>query len=178
LAPVQDQAPAAIAADSSIANLCCSTQHLSISAGSADSSSAGQQALQPLLAAAASLPHLGCLTLASITCGQQPLVVDVPAAQALCVASGLTSLQLCDVGLTDAAANALVESGSLTQIRRLVLDSNLPLSAAVLPDGLASQLTGLRELSVLRTGIRASGAGFKARMLALHPGLTLKSSAR
>lgn len=48
----------------------------------------------------------------------------------------------------------------------------------VLPDSVARELHQLSELCVLRTGIRKKAEGFKARLVSLHPGLTVKSSAR
>jgi hypothetical protein len=149
---------------------------------SSSSSSSSSTSLQVLLEAAASLPRLACLTLSHMACNGQQLVVDEAAAAAL--AGGvahLTSLQLADVGLTDAAGNSLLGGAAnalAPQLRKLNLDSNLRLTADVLPDGLASRLVRLQELSVLRTGIRAHAAAFKARMLRLHPQLHVKSSAR
>lgn len=133
--------------------------------------------LSPLLAALAGLPKLSCLTVSSITCCGAPLAVDAAAATALSRAIKLTSLQLSDTGLTDAAVNTLVAQG-LPHLRRLVLDYNPGVTAEVLPDGLVQACTGLRELSVLRTGIRNAAAEFKARMLSTNPHLVVKSSAR
>lgn len=133
--------------------------------------------LSPLLAGLAGLPKLSCLTVSSITCCGAPLTVDAAAATALSRASNLTSLQLSDTGLTDAAVNTLVAQG-LPHLRRLVLDYNPGVTAEVLPDGLVQGCTGLRELSVLRTGIRNAAAEFKARMLGTNPHLVVKSSAR
>jgi hypothetical protein len=48
----------------------------------------------------------------------------------------------------------------------------------VLPASIAKELSQLSELCVLRTGIRKHAEGFKARLVSLHPGLTVKSSAR
>jgi hypothetical protein len=52
------------------------------------------------------------------------------------------------------------------------------LTGEVLPASIAKELSQLSELCVLRTGIRKHAEGFKARLVSLHPGLTVKSSAR
>jgi hypothetical protein len=52
------------------------------------------------------------------------------------------------------------------------------LTGEVLPASIAKELSQLSELCVLRTGIRKHAEGFKARLVLLHPGLTVKSSAR
>jgi hypothetical protein len=105
------------------------------------------------------------------------LQLDAAAASVLAGACGLTSLQLSDVGLTNDAVDALLRGG-LTQLRRLVLDNNMALTAAMLPDDVAATCTQLRELGVLRTGIRADAAAFKGRILRLNPHVAIKSSAR
>jgi len=155
--------------------LCSASQAGRCSSGNLSGSSGGS--LQPLMAVLAALPKLTCLTVSSVTCDGQTLSVDQAAAADLAAARRLTSLQLTDTGLTDAALNALVTHG-LTHLRRLVVDNNLKVTADVLPDEVATMLTELQELGVLRTGIRATAAGFKARMLQLHPRLLIKSSAR
>lgn len=48
----------------------------------------------------------------------------------------------------------------------------------MLPATIAKELSQLSELCVLRTGIRKKADGFKARLVSLHPGLVVKSSAR
>jgi hypothetical protein len=134
--------------------------------------------LQVLFSALGSLPRLSSVTVCSLTCAGKVLVVDAAAAAVLGrAANQLTRLQLSDTGLTDAAVDVLVAAG-LTRLRRLVLDSNPGVTAAVLPDSLVVGLCELRELSVMRTGIRVDAAAFKARMLGLLPRLVIKSSAR
>lgn len=133
--------------------------------------------VSPLASAVASLPKLVCLSVCSVRCGGVALQLDAAAASVLAGASGLSSLQLSDVGLTNDAVEALLRGG-LTQLRRLVLDNNMALTSAMLPGDLAATCTQLRELSVLRTGIRADAAAFKGRILRLNPHVAIKSSAR
>lgn len=133
--------------------------------------------LSLLASAVASLPQLVCLSVCSLRCGGVALQLDAAAASVLAGASGLSSLQLSDVGLTDAAVEGLLRGG-LTQLRRLVLDNNMCLTSAMLPDDLAATCTQLRDLGVLRTGIRADAAAFKSRIMRLNPHLAIKSSAR
>lgn len=162
------------------AGMCVSAADIS-SPGSNSSAvcSGGEEcSLQVLFSALGSLPLLRSVTVCSLTCAGKVLVVDAAAAAVLGrAANQLTRLQLSDTGLTDAAVDVLVAAG-LTRLRRLVLDSNPGVTAAVLPDSLVVGLCELRELSVMRTGIRVDAAAFKARMLGLLPRLVIKSSAR
>lgn len=167
----------------------CGKRHITLSDSSRGSSGTNgimptsslcclcEVSLSTLVSAVAGLPQLVCLSVCSVRCGGVALQLDAAAASVLAGASGLSSLQLSDVGLTNDAVDALLRGG-LTQLRRLVLDNNMALTAAMLPDDLAATCMQLRELGVLRTGIRADAAAFKGRMLRLNPHLAIKSSAR
>lgn len=162
------------------AGMCVSAADISSpeSNSSAVCSGGEECSLQVLFSALGALPRLRSVTVCSLTCAGKVLVVDAAAAAVLGRAvNQLTRLQLSDTGLTDAAVDVLVAAG-LTRLRRLVLDSNPGVTAAVLPDSLVVGLSELRELSVMRTGIRADAAAFKARMLGLLPRLEIKSSGR
>lgn len=157
----------------------CSRSSSSASDGSSSSSGArARQGLATVMQAIANLPQLNSLTCCAIySKGCDSLLpIDDEAAEQLASATQLTSLVLCDCGLQDSAVNTI--AGSLKRLRKLKLDCNPGLTGEVLPASIAKELSQLSELCVLRTGIRKHAEGFKARLVSLHPGLTVKSSAR
>ncbi|WIA17041.1 hypothetical protein OEZ85_013949 [Tetradesmus obliquus] len=157
----------------------CSRSSSSASEGSSSSSGArARQGLATVMQAIANLPQLNSLTCCAIySKGCDSLLpIDDEAAEQLASATQLTSLVLCDCGLQDSAVNTI--AGSLKRLRKLKLDCNPGLTGEVLPASIAKELSQLSELCVLRTGIRKHAEGFKARLVSLHPGLTVKSSAR
>ncbi|KAF8065817.1 CSP41B [Scenedesmus sp. PABB004] len=145
-------------------------------ANNAAGAALGAGGLEAVMAAIAGLPQLSSLSWTAIYAAKAshaPLTLDEAAAAALCGASALTSLSLCDCGLSDAGVNAI--AAGLSQLQVLKLDQNPGVSPDVLPPAVAARLR-LRELSVLRTGIRHPA--FRARLVALHPRLVVKSSTR
>jgi hypothetical protein len=145
-----------------------------------------QQGKVQLMRAIASLPQLHQLAFCGIYSdhggggphGQQEvqLSLDPDAAVQLAAATQLTGLWLVDCGLDDIAVNTL--ASSLTGLQVLKLDSNPMVTQNVLPGDIARQMSSLKELCVLRTGIRLGAKEFKKRLESLHPGLHVKSKAR
>eukprot|EP00775_Hariotina_reticulata_P011614 gene11614-11758_t len=144
-----------------------------------------QQGKVQLMRAIASLPQLHQLAFCGIYSDHSGNVSDVQevklsldpaAAVQLAAATQLTGLSLVDCGLNDTAVNTL--ASSLTGLQVLKLDSNPMVTQNVLPGDVARQMSSLKELCVLRTGIRLGAKEFKKRLESLHPGLHVKSSAR
>lgn len=168
--------PSASASSSSLDSSASAAPSAASAASSSSSSSDGGVA--ELMAAIAGLPALHQLTLCGVSGGgQEALLASGPdAAAALSHATQLTRLVLVDVGLDDASVNRL--ASCLTGLRALKLDANPLVTHDALPPDVAAQLRCLKELCVLRTGIRLRARSFKARLESLHPGLTVKSCAR